>query len=261
MEFNAFSLIQDALAEELKKQEFRDPEPLAYEDGQAVMFATDEVAYALRYNQKSQRFELCSTALTEAGNPTEWRSLSVWLYDLEKGERADAESIANDFLEVIRGPKRVEAIQRQKGKRAKGEDRNVDPQFFINRLVNIFPELREEINEERILYGQVRPVHFVKEKVVPRVQQLASRNQDTDAFRKLCALLDDMYKNGDLDTRAILTHSLLNSMSDNAFPSLYENVGEELQKDLKYTRKLRNKNIKPEKKKKPRKKVEARLKV
>lgn len=261
MDFNAFSLIQDTLAEELKKQEFRDPEPLAYDEGQAVMFATDEVAYALRYSDKSQRFELCSTTLTEAGNPTEWRSLSVWLFDKVSGEKSDAESIANDFLEVIRGPKRVAAVERQRGKRTKGDERNVDPQFFINRLVNIFPELKEEINEEKIVYGQVRPVHFIKEKVVPRAQQLASRNQDSDAFRKFVALLDDMYKNGDLDTRGILTHALLNSMSDNAFPSLYEAVGDELKKDLKYTRKLRDKNIKPEKKKKPGKKVEARLKA
>ena len=260
MEFNAFSLIQDALAEELKKQEFRDPEPLAYEDGQAVMFATDEVAYALRYNQKSQRFELCSTTLTEAGNPTEWRSLSVWLFDAKTGERADAESIANDFVDVIRGPKRVAAVERQKGKRAKGDERNVDPLFFINRLVNIFPELKEELNEEKIVYGQVRPVHFVKEKVVPRAQQLAARNRDTDAYKKFVSLLDDMYKNGDLDTRAVISHALMNSMSDNAFPPLYEDVGDELKKDLKYTRKLRGKKIKPEKKKKPGKKVVARLK-
>ena len=69
------------------------------------------------------------------------------------------------------------------------------------------------------------------------------------------SVLDDMYKNGDLDTRAIVTISLLNSLSDAGFQVFAERVGVELKKDLKYTRKLKGKNIKPEKKKKKKKVV------
>lgn len=257
MNFDAFSLIQGGLAEELAKQGFREPEPLEYEEGRAVMFATEEVAYSLRFDRKRQRFELCSTTLTGSGEPEEWRSLSVWLFDEEEGERSDAESIRNDFLEVVQGPKRVAAVQ-QKRKRNKEDERVVDPMFFLNRLVNIFPELKDELNEEKIIYGQVRFATFVKQKVTPKCQDLALKYPDSEPCRKLCALLDDMYRNGDLDLRSILTITLLNSMNDEAFASLQERVGEELQKDLKYTRRLKDKKIKPEKKKKE-KKVESRL--
>ena len=74
-------------------------------------------------------------------------------------------------------------------------------------------------------------------------------------MKKLCSLFDDMYKNGDLDTRSIVTISLLNSLSDSAFQVFTQRVGEELQKDLKFTRKLKGKKIKPEKKKKKKKVV------
>jgi len=259
LDFNAFGFIQDGLAGELAGQGFGAPETLEYEGGQAVMFATEEVAYSLRYDEKNQRFELCSTTLDGSGKPGDWRSLSVWLFDKKDGDRGDAESILNDFLEVVRGPKRVAVVQ-QKRKHGKDDERSVDPLFFLNRLVNIFPELKDELNEEKIVYGQVRFVTFVKQKVVPKCEDLAVKYPDSDPCKKLCALLDDMYKNGDLDLRSIITISLLNTMSDEAFASLRDRVGEELQKDLKYTRKLKDKKIKPEKKKKQ-KKVEARLKT
>ncbi len=259
LDFNAFDWIRDALAEELAKQGFGAPEPLEDPAGQAVEYRTEEVAYSLLYDRKRQRFELRSATLEASGDPGDWRSLSTWLFDQQTGEKSDAESILNDFLDVVRGPKRVAVVQ-QKRKRGKDEERNVDPMFFMNRLVNIFPELKDELNEEKIVYGQVRFVTFIKQHVAPRCEDLAVKYPDSEPCKRLCALLDDMYKNGDLDLRSIITVSLLNSMSDGAFASLQAQLGEELQKDVKYTRRLKDKKIKPEKKKKE-KKVESRLKT
>ena len=68
-----------------------------------------------------------------------------------------------------------------------------------------------------------------------------------------------MYKNGDMDLRSILTAVILNHMSDEAFSALQSKFGDDLQKASKYTRKLKDKKIKPEKKKKKEKKVVAKL--
>lgn len=258
MDFNAFGFIENSLAEELAGQGFGAPQALEFDSGKAVMFTAADVAYSLQYNEKTQQFGLCSATLDSEGKPGSWRNLSVWMFDKNDGTKSDAESILNDFLEVIRGPKRV-AIVQQKRKRGKDDDRNVDPMFFVNRLVNIFPEMKDELNEEKITYGQVRYVTFIKKYAAPRCEDLISKYPDSEPCRKLCALFDDMYKNGDLDLRSILTYSLFNSMSDEVFSTLYERVGDELQKDIKFTRKLKNKKIKPEKKKKQTK-VEARLK-
>lgn len=256
MDFNAFDFIQGQLNEELVKQGFSEARPLEDDRGKAVVFSTEDAAYSLLYDGKAQHFELRSASVDE-GELGQWRRLAMWLFDEKEGERADAESIANDFLDIVRGPRQLKQIQ-QKRKRGRDEERSVDPVFFINRLVNIFPEIKEDINGEKIVYGQVRPAIFVRDKVVPKCEALANTRAGSDAMKKLCALLDDMYKNGDMDLRSVITAVLLNGLSDGAFAAIQESLGDELQKNTRFSRRLRGKQVKPEKKKKQ-KKVEARL--
>lgn len=259
MDFIPFELIQKALSAELSQQGFKDPEPLDDPAGRAVIFATDEVAYSLLYATKRQNFILRSTTLTDSGKPGEWRELSTWLFDMKTGDRADAESIVNDFLEVVRGPKRVAVVQQRK-KAAKGENRTVDPIFFMNRLANLFPEVKEELNEEKIVYGQVRYITFLRAHVLPRVEDLVKKYPDSEPVDKLCELLSDMYKNGDMDLRSIVTYVFCNGLSQESFQALQGRFDGDLQKVSGFSRKLIGKKIKPEKKKKGRgKKVEARL--
>lgn len=259
MDFNAFQLIQTALSAELSKQGFGEPQNLEDPAGRAVMFATDEVAYSVLYDSGKKSFVLRSTSLNTEGKPGDWRQLSTWLFDMGSGDRADAESIINDFLDVVRGPKRVAVVQQRK-KAGKTEDRVVDPMFFINRLVNIFPELKDELNEEKIVYGQVRYVTFIKSKVLSKAQELIRNYPDSEPVERLCAVLDDMYKSGDLDTRSIVTYVFLDGLSQQEYDAVYGKLGDELRKAAKPARKLIGRNIKPEKKKKQSgKKVEVRL--
>lgn len=259
MNINAFQLIETALAAELTGQGFKEPQPMEDPDGQAALFAAEEVAYSLLYDRKKKSFLLRSTNLEEGGKPGAWRTLSTWLFDETSGDRSDAESIINDFLEIIRGPKRVEMVQQQR-KRAKGEDRNVDPTFFVNRLANMFPDLKEPLNEEKIVYGQVRCITFIKKHALPEMESLLRDYPDSEPAHKLAELLDDMYKSGDLDLRSIVTYVVIDGLSKERFDTLYEMMGDELKKVAKPARKLIGKTIKPEKKKKRSgKKVEARL--
>lgn len=257
MAYNAFEFISESIQEELTKQGFTGPEDVEYENGRAEMFKTDEVAYGLFYNRKSQQFEFKSTSLDGEGEPGEWRNLSSWLFDQQTGEKIDAESIANDYLDIIRGPKRVALVQ-QKAKKGKRDERVVDPLFFMNRLAGMFPDVKEAMKNERILYGQIRFVTFTKTIVAPIVEDIALRYADSDVMEKLCNLLSDMYKDGDLDLRSLITISIFNNMKEEAFLAIQEKLSDELKLDTRYTRKLIGKNIKPEKPKKE-KKVVARL--
>ena len=128
---------------------------------------------------------------------------SRWLFEPEERPLAEAESIANDFVETIEGPRRVAAVQTAKRK-AKGGESNADPLFFYNRLVGIFPDLREEITEERSWYGMVRGVTFAKEHVLPKIESLLSSGRP-EQIKRLCDILGDMYAAGDMDVRSIIT--------------------------------------------------------
>ena len=100
MEQKAFELIQNKLQEALAVQGFGEAVSLNAEDGKAVMFTTGEVAYGLFYEQKKKRFVLRSTTMISRTEPGQWRELSAWLFDGEENTMSDAESIANDFLEI-----------------------------------------------------------------------------------------------------------------------------------------------------------------
>ena len=153
-------------------------------------------------------------------------------------------------------------MQTAKKRRKKDEENNADPQFFLNRLVPVFPELRDEMNAERIVYGQVRTALFAAEKVAPKCENLAKNYKDSEPMKRMCTIFCDMYAAGDMDTRAVIQFGVLNNIKDEAaIRNIIANFtdGCDLQKVYKHSRKLIGKNIKPEKVKKKGKKVEARL--
>lgn len=249
----ALELIAEKVGQALKEQGFeRQSEPLQEESGTAVLFTSENVAYSVLYETSAKRFLLRTAAMTEKGPDSEWKSLSTWMYDAANGsDLSDADSIASDFIETIQGPKRIEAVQQSKKKRKKDEEYNVDPVFFFNRMVNIFPELKEELAQERIEYGKIRSVTFARAHLLPKMEHLAKSYPGSDPYNKMCSLLNDMYQNGDMDVRSILTMVLLNGFQDEKLvDSMSEQFSDDLKKGWKFGRKYKGKKVKPEKKKK-----------
>lgn len=255
MDFKAFDLIVEKLTPVLQLQEFNAPEPYDMENGKAVVFTAGNLAYGVFYNVKTKRFDLKSATLQEGKEPT-WRSLSTWMFDPETDVLSDAESIANDFVETVEGSKRVEMV-RQNKKRNKKEDGtlNADPQFLFNRLMGVFPELRDEMAEERIHYGRIRFFTFAKEKIAPKVERLSCDYPGSEPFEKMCSVFNDMYANADMDARSVITAAILNEINDTAYENIREKLSEDLGKIYKFSRKYRGKQVKPEKKKKEKKVV------
>ena len=108
MEQKAFELIQEKLQAALNEQGFGEAVALETDNGRGVMFTTGEVAYGLFYETKQRRFVLRSATMKTPKEPGDWRQLSMWLFDEGENTMQDAESIANDFLELVQGSKRRE---------------------------------------------------------------------------------------------------------------------------------------------------------
>ncbi len=261
LEQKAFELIQEKLQEALSEQGFLTPVPMEVENGMAVLFTTGEVGYGLFYETKEKRFVLRSTTMKTVNEPGTFRQLSVWLFDAKENDLSDAQSIANDFLEIVEGSKRREMVQTAKKKRRKDEESNADPLFFFNRMATVFPELRDEMNEERIVYGQVRPTVFAEQHVAPKVEELAKKYPESDLLKRIGGIFSDLYAAGDADTRAVIGFGVLNNVKDEGAAkavAAFFTEGSDLAKVYPHTRKLIGKKLKPEKVKKQ-KKVEARL--
>lgn len=251
MEQQAFDLIVEKVGEALTAQGFeRQTGKVKEENGHAVLFLSESVAYSVLYNQVKKRFELRTAAMTDDGPSDSWKSISVWLFDPETDDLTQAESIVNDYVETIQGPKRIAAVQQTKKKTKKDDDNTTSPIFFFNRMAGVFPELKEDLMLEKQTYGQVREVTFAQTCLLPKVEALAYQYGGTDTFKKMCELLNDMYMSGDMDVRSIITIVILNGIqNETAMANIEACFSDDLKKCYRASKKLKGKVIKPEKKK------------
>ena len=231
----AFDLIVEKTAEALKKQGFEQSKDFEDDLGPAVLFVNKDAAYSIVFKTNDNMFELRSTNMTDDGPNSSWKSVSNWIFDPEQDTLREAEAIATDFIETVEGPSRLEEIRKAQRQAFKDDDNNPGPLFFFKRLVNIFPDLKEQINEERTSYVGFRSVTFAKE--------------ESAAFKKMCELLNEFYKNGDLDVRSIITMVILNGLSDTAVQNIMEQADPMLKKGYKYGVKWKGKKAKPEREK------------
>lgn len=259
MDTKAFDLVASTLEEALSPQGFvRQEVEVKQGEEMVALYIGDGSAYSVFYDLDKKRFELRTCGTTTDGNPdNKWKAISVWLFDPETDGMREAEGIGEDFAETIRGPKRTAAMQAAK-KKKKDDDGNVDPLFFMNRLVNVFLELKEEIVWEKEHFEKFRGVTFTETKALPKIQTLINdRWANQDKLTKLAGVLSDCYSMGDLDVRGLITIVILNRLEGEGAEQLREKLSDELKKSWKTSARFKNKEFKPEKKKKEKKKFMA----
>ncbi len=248
----AFEVVNSKVEPVLAQKEYT-PMSAASSSGDelAQLYTGSDDAYSIVYlkSKKHMVMRVCGMSGGEPDN--EWKTIATWIYDPATDGEREAQSIGNDFAESLAGPKIVAASVQQKRKnKKKGDDEGGDPVFFSKRLINVFPELKDEIRYEENHYETFRAVTFTKEHVLPRVRELMDSG-DKDGIAKLGKVLSAQYDYGDLDTRSVITIVILNSITD---PQQQELIREELSDDLntawKAAAKYRNKKVKPEKQKK-----------
>lgn len=246
MDKKNFNIVADGVDEALSAAGFQRQKS---DGGMSAVFIGEDIAYSIVYEEDKKRFNLMECDADDGKASGKWKSVSVWLFDPETDTANEAKSIANDFIETIQGPKQTTAI-RAKKKRKKDDDNNIDPLFFFNRFVGVFPELKAEINEEKDKYGDVRAVAFARENLLPKLNSLCSNSDGDVRIKKVCTLLNDMYISGDIDVRSVITIVVINGFNGVALKRLEPFFNEELQKAAKAALKIKGKKFKPEKKKK-----------
>lgn len=212
----------------------------------ASLFIGESNAYMVMYNPNKKLVALKVCGITDGEPDNQWKSMNTWIYDPETDGAKEANSIGNDFADALSGgrPKPL-----NKSKKKNSDDGNADPKFFCKRMVNIFPELKEEIWEEEDGYNPFRGVTFVENKIVPKVNALVKTGSKSE-IEKLATLISTQYSNGDLDTRSIITVVLLNDINPELDEKIEEYLSDDLKTAWKYAKRYRNKKVKPEKVKK-----------
>lgn len=178
------------------------------------------------------------------------KNVSSWLLDSETATKKDLDFIAKDFVDAMVGKEKTKHL-RSKKKQKNSDESNVTGLFFANRMVNIFPELKEEIQEEKESHEEFRSATFSKEHILPKVCELLKSENEKARINKFAKLLSELYKNGTLDARSIITMVILNNIEDEkAAQCLKGAVSEDLLKAWNAALKYKGKKVKPEKPKK-----------
>lgn len=243
-----FKLVSDRVEEALNNKGFKKNNQ---EEKYQTLFIGEDLAYLLKFNEQNKQFELKSCSVSDCKPNNQWKNIASWLFDPEEGTKKDAEYIAADFCETLIGPKKTPV---QVAKKKKDNDNKVDIIFFMNRLANILPGLKEEIDEEKQSYETFRMVTFTENNVMPKINMFLLQNNNSKQFKKFCNVLSDAYNVGDLDVRSTVTFLILNNIKDeNQIKKLKEELSDELNKAWQASYSIKDKKVKPEKVKKNKK--------
>lgn len=247
----AFEVITAGLDSLLKPKGYTRENVADSDEQSSALYIGEDAAYSIVYTFDNQRMVLRSCSVAEGEPDNNWKILATWLFDPETDSMKEAESIRDDFVETIRGPRQT-AVRKKQKKRKKDGENTVDPLFLANRMVTYFPELKDEIAYEKAHYEQFRGITFADEHIAERFGELAEESND-NKLQKISEGLSTMYTMGDLDTKGIITYILLNAVSsDEKFTKLIAAFNENDRKICVAARNLRGKKIKPEKPKKVR---------
>ncbi len=247
LEQKALDMISARVAEVLEEQGYTVVQDGKAESNRPTVFRGENTAYAVIYAKKEKRFELRQTSVEEGKIGEEWKSVSVWLFDPDVATMQDAESIANDFCDSLAVVIRKKQVAKAR-KKEKGEERYADPAFLMNRFATIFPDMKFAIQAHKDKYGSVVPHAMTKEFLNPMIAQLLSDGTDTQRISRMCDILSQNYKNGDLDTKSLITLGILNAITDEEQEKAVEEaLEEEARRAWLHARKYRHKKVKPEK--------------
>lgn len=209
----------------------------------AALFTGESNAYMVMYNAQKKLAALKVCGISDGTPDNQWKSISTWIFDPENDGSKEINSIGNDFADSLSTNKpRISG----KSKKKNSDDGNADPKFFCKRMVNIFPELKEEIWEEEDGYDPFRGVTFTENHIVPRVNELL-KTGNKQQIDKLAGILNAQYSAGNLDTRSIITIIVLNGIKPELESKIEEYLDADLSKAWKFARKYRTKKVKPEK--------------
>lgn len=138
----------------------------------------------------------------------DWVRSAAWLLE-DTTSPKDINMICSDFADVMDNTK--VAISRPKRKKEYSE-KSSDSLFLVNRLVNIFPELRKEIFIEKEAYKEFRGSVFVENNVVPKILEIFSSENGDKKVERVFKLLSDLYKSSSLNIRSLIMMGIMNKI-------------------------------------------------
>lgn len=238
MDKNYFGLVCEAISQANRIKNFKKIK----KDESNFEFYANEKHYLI--NVDSQKKLIILNIIDNENNLS--KNLSSWLFDENTLTQKDVSDISSDFIETMSVKEKPAHKKSSKSQKNSSDDTNVNDMFFANRMVNFFPELKEKMQIEKDSYETFRTATFTKNEVLPTINYFL-KSGDKSRISKFGKLISDLYKNGDLSVRSIITIVILNNLDEAFEGKIKQNLSEELKNAYESAKKYKNKAVKPEK--------------
>lgn len=173
------------------------------------VYKNDKKAVKVEYNESRQSYVLFVADIDEDGKQTDFSELTAWLFDDSQNEK-DALSVGMDFADTLRknmgikakisAATAVELPTATKGGAVKIAG-------FTKKLLDIYPQYKDEYKEHVALYGNFLYLNFFAKTLVVQIKE-AMQSGNKKTVKKLYELLENGYINGDKDTINAIVASL-----------------------------------------------------
>ena len=184
-------------------------------EGRIAYFYNEKLKYKIEMEAESCRLKLCWQSNMGANALNEkWEKISSWLFD-ENISAKDIELICEDFVSTI-CEESIEKSEKRSKRKKNYSDKAADSLFFANRLVGVFPELRNDIYIEKESYSEFRGTVFTRENILPKIISLLSGEGKGERVEKLFKILSDLYKSSSLNIRSLITMGILNNITEHS---------------------------------------------
>lgn len=186
-----------------------------------LTFKGNKGLYRFAFDKDSNILSI-ENADEDNGDETEFRSISKSLFELGNADERSCRSAANEAIDEIkpifatRKKADIENVKMPKGisrGKAKSGLISYDVDSLANRFGVLFPELKEDIKQNIVDYGDFLPETFFKEVGTPKVLDII-KNGTASEQKKLFKMLNEVYEDGTNEVQDIIGVSILGEMKN-----------------------------------------------
>lgn len=225
----AFTIVFNGTQSILEKAGFSAALPDGYKKGDLPLNTEDNITYmqfsngetllSMQLDEIKKTFSLFTAdAPQDAVDDPEFQSLSTWGFDIKEADDRDANSVANDFCDIIRtkyapdavsaSDTRVKMPQTISKKSAKNGDGVYDAKMLATRFATVFPEYKDAVKENISKYGDLLPETFFSTYAAPRVISVI-KSKDAQLLKKLFTMFNEVHEDGCTEVQEIITVTIL----------------------------------------------------
>lgn len=193
----------------------KDASPV-FEDGETAYIEIEKNNLKLRFISAGDLLEVA-----EGDEDGEFKKIETNLFDLEAFDERDIKSLVNEINDTVvssYGKKSAKAASKKapvpvSKKAAKNGDSAYDAYTLANRLLALYPQLKEAYQENYQRYGEFLGedffVNHANEYILGTIKSYDKMSQ-----KKLFKILTDIYQNGSSDTQDLVAVTILGEMNN-----------------------------------------------